>query len=410
MNIEVIAIGDELLRGLIVNANGAFISRALCLQGLKVARHTTLPDHFDKLKEGLQEALQRATCVIATGGLGPTCDDCTRKIAAELFHSPFHFDKRVAEDLKRRYGQDLITLQDQATVPSHAEVILNTVGTAPGLIFHSAGKTLILLPGPPPEMQPMFTKDILPFLKRHFPQEHKEKIEQIHLCLLNENLIDPLLRSLKERYPQIDFGIYPGYGTVTLSLSAQDEKALQSAKKEITAAFPHKIFSSPQGTIEEALHLWFLENKKTLACAESCTGGMLAEKIVSNAGASEYFLGSFVTYADALKQSVLHVPESILKAHGAVSEEVVRAMLDGVFQISGADFAIAVSGIAGPAGGSTGKPVGTVFAAIGQRGHPPDVVRFQLTGSRQTIVLITTFRLLAALWRKVVHKIPCFQG
>ena len=408
MKIEVVAIGDELLSGLTVNSNAAFISREIRFLGWQVSQHITLPDHPEALKKGLQEALERSSCVIATGGLGSACDDRTRAIAANMFNSPMHFDAKVAEDLKRRYGENLSVLKEMATVPAKAEVLLNTVGCAPGFIFQAQGKVLILLPGVPIEMQAMFLEKALPFLKLHFASEQNVKTDLIHFCLMNENEIDLVVRSIKEKYPGIECGIYPGYGSLTLLLLSKNESELKLAKQEIAAKFPRKIFSSPNGKIEEALHEWFLKNKKTLACAESCTGGMIAEKVTANAGASEYFLGSLVTYSNAFKRKILLVSETTLKNKGAVSEETVREMLEGLFKVTETDFGIAASGIAGPGGGTAQKPVGTIFAAIGERGKAPDVGMLQMKGTRHTIMLMTTFQLIGALWRKVVHQVPAF--
>lgn len=408
MIIELISIGDELLKGAIVNTNAAFISRHLRLAGHPVARHTVLPDEHKALSAGLSEALQRADLIIATGGLGPTLDDRTREIAAELFHSDFHFDQAIADDIKRRFAKVSVQAENQATVPSKAKPLLNRIGTAPGLVFSEGGKTLILMPGVPKEMEPMFLDQVLPLVLAQFLLKEKKESAQLFFCLVHESLIDPHLRALSGCHPAVEAGIYPAHGTLSVSLLSPDKKQLEAFQKELVSQFGNYCYISKNGKIEEALQDWFVKHKKTLAFAESCTGGMLASTVTSVPGASAYFLGSFVVYSNAMKEQVLGVSKKTLESFGAVSEEAVREMLEGVFQKSRVDFAIAVSGIAGPSGGTEQKPVGTVCAAVGERGKSPDVGTFQAYGSRQTITLSTTYKLLGALWRKVEKGIPAF--
>ncbi len=408
MIIELLSIGDELLKGITVNSNAVFLSRHLKQHGYSLSRQTTLPDQRDSLHAGLKEALERADLVIATGGLGPTLDDHTRQVAAQLFDSEFHFDSNIAEDIKRRFGNAIASTEDQATIPSKAKPLHNRYGTAPGLVFSAKEKTLILLPGVPREMEPMFLEQVLPWLEKHWPVQQQKQIEQLCFCLIYESLIDPHLRELSKRYPSVEAGIYPAHGTVSVCLQSSDKQQLFLFRKELLSQFDEYHYLAPSGKIEEAVHNWFTEHKRTLAFAESCTGGMLATLITSQPGASNYFLGSIVAYADVWKEQLLGVSTQTLAEHGAVSTEVVREMLQGTFDRTNADFAIAVSGIAGPDGGSVEKPVGTIWAAIGERGKAPDVGTFRAKGSRQTIIFSTANHLLGALWRKVDKKIPAF--
>jgi nicotinamide-nucleotide amidase len=405
MSIEIVAIGDEVLAGIAINTNAAFISAELSSAGWEVARHTVLPDNPHIMEQELAAALERSFIVLVTGGLGPTCDDFTRSVVAKLFGSPFHYDETIAADLKRRYGEGLLSLKDQATVPTLAKVLPNPVGTAPGLIFSRGEKRMILMPGVPPEMRPMFTDHVLPYLLPILSKTKKLFSEQIHICLLPENRVDPLLRTLKEEYPGLGIGIYPGYGTLTVALKAETKEQLVAPKKRLVEAFHTNVFPAASGKIEEALHSELRQRKQTLACAESCTGGMIAEKLTTLPNASDYFLGSVVAYSNSLKQQLLFVSEDTLQTKGAVSGEVVVEMLSGILKQSGADFGIAVSGIAGPSGGTPEKPVGTIWAAYGQRGKPPQVVTFVARGNRQTIILSTATRLMGMLWRQIVHGV-----
>jgi nicotinamide-nucleotide amidase len=408
MIIEIVSIGDELLKGRIVNTNSSFLCRHLQLKGYSVSQQTTLSDERDLLSAGLREALARSDLVISTGGLGPTLDDRTREIAAEIFDCGFRFDQALADELKQRYQERYHAAEDQARVPTKATLLHNRVGSAAGLLFSEGGKTLILMPGVPKEMEPMFLEQVLPLLEKRWPMKEKKTMVQLHFCLVYESLLDPHLRELSQRYPAVEAGIYPAHGTLCVSLLSSNAEQLAGFQNELRKRFESYIYSAPSGKIEEALLAWFVKNKKKVAFAESCTGGMMASHAISVPGASDYFLGSFVVYSNEMKEGVLGVSKQTLLSKGAVSEETVREMLAGVFNRSNADYAIAVSGIAGPTGGTKEKPVGTVWAAMGERGKSPDVGQFLGYGSRETIMLVATNYLLGALWRKVEKGIPAF--
>ena len=346
MMIEVVSIGDELLKGRILNTNATFLCRHLQQKGYAVSRQTTLSDQPELLKKGLSEALSRSDLVISTGGLGPTLDDCTREIAAQIYHCHFYFDQTLADVLKERYQDKYHAIEDQARVPSKASLLINRVGSAPGLFFSEAGKSLILMPGVSKEMEPMFLEQVLPLLEEKWPAKEKKKIVQLHFCLIYESLLDPHLRQLSKRFPEVDVGIYPAHGTLSVLLLSSNADQLDGFQKEIDHRFSNYIYESPSGIIQEALQSWFVKNGKKVAFAESCTGGMIASCVTSIAGASDYFLGSFIVYSDEMKEHLLGVSKQTLISHGAVSRETVSEMLQGVFRNTRADYAIAVSGIA----------------------------------------------------------------
>ncbi|MBS0603435.1 MAG: CinA family nicotinamide mononucleotide deamidase-related protein [Verrucomicrobia bacterium] len=408
MIIEIISIGDELLKGRIVNTNAAFLCSHLQKKGYAVSRQTTLSDQPELLKSGLKEAIARSDLVISTGGLGPTLDDRTREIAAEIYACDFHFDQKLADELLIRYPNRYDAVKDQARLPTKARIVLNRVGSAPGLFFSEKGKSLILMPGVPKEMEPMFLEQALPLIEKNWPLKEKKVISHLNFCLVYESLLDPHLRELSGRFPEVEAGIYPAHGHLSVLLLSSKADQLAAFEKEMRQRFGNYIYSSPSGRIEDALQDWFVKNKKKLAFAESCTGGTIASHATSIPGASDYFLGSFVVYSNEMKEQILGVSKQTLQTKGAVSEETVREMLEGVFKRTSADYAIAVSGIAGPTGGTAEKPVGTVWAAIGERGNPADVGKFMSFGSRQTIILSATNQLLGALWRKVEKGIPAF--
>lgn len=403
MSVEIISIGDEIVRGAYPNTNAAYISRLLSENGWKVLRHSTLPDDEKLLSLGVRESLGRSRIVITTGGLGPTIDDLTRLVIAKLFASDFHYDEKVAAHLISRYGKQLASLENQATIPTKAEPLLNEVGTAPGLIFRNEKNILICLPGVPAEMESMMKNQVVTYLLKQDLHPEKRAKEILHFCALNESAIDKVLR--EKMHKDVEVGIYPGTGTVTVCLFAPHSKDIQPLKEALIKEFATHVFYAESGTIEEALKTWMIQHKKTLALAESCTGGKIAAQLTAIPGASNYFLGSLVTYSNSLKQKILHISEKNLNKHGSVSAETVKEMVTHLLQITEADFGIAVSGIAGPTGGTAEKPVGTIWAALMERGHEPIVWKFRANGNRQKIILMTTTRILSALYRKNVYHI-----
>lgn len=405
MDIEVVAIGSEILSGYTINSNASFISRKLFDMGIPTAHHTVVSDDPEEIKAVFKNALMRSRFVIATGGLGPTCDDMTRSVAAELFHSPLEYSPEIAEKLIARYGDLLVSVEDQATVPVKAQIIENPLGTASGFVFNEGESTLFLLPGVPHEMKKMFTESVLPYISERYPTAGRIQRRWMYFFHLFESQVDPILRGIKERNPVLDFGIYPSMGNLSVSISAPEEVdggVLEKAFEELLLHFGDHYFESESGTIEEAVHNIFVDHGVTLSLAESCTGGALASRLTARAGASDYFLGSLVTYSNELKQSLLNVSAESLKLHGAVSREVVEEMVMGLLERTGSDYAAAVTGIAGPAGGSVEKPVGTVWAAIAKKGEKPRSWLMQGPGfSRGMVIDFSVNIILGNLFKAV---------
>lgn len=403
MRVEVVAIGDEVLSGRTVNGNGAYLARQLALAGFPVTAQRVLADEGEALKRGLSEALEQNDLVICTGGLGPTLDDCTRLAVLELVGGKNRFDERVAADLRRRYGDQLISLNDQATIPDRAEPFLNPVGTAPGLFFDLGEKVVVLLPGVPIEMEALFQEQLLPALQRRFPASQRSYFESVQLLLTPESAVDPLLRELQQSYPDLSFGIYPDQAFVSVRIGAKEaaHAKIAPARKKIEAAFADRLFQG--ATLEEAVHEWMVATGSTLATAESCTGGAIAARLTRLAGASNYFLGSVVAYSNPAKESLLGVSRATLDRFGAVSGETVVEMVKGVLDRFGAQYGIAVSGIAGPSGGSPEKPVGTVWLAIAERGGICQTERLQLRGGRDAVIYRTVNQALARLLLRLLH-------
>ncbi|MDR2539433.1 MAG: nicotinamide-nucleotide amidohydrolase family protein [Chlamydiales bacterium] len=405
LKMEIMTVGKELLEGRVVNRNAAFISAHLCKLGYTVKRHTTFSDDLQIVKEGLQEACERSDLVIVTGGLGPTLDDLTRMAVAEVFSCKLSVNALVVADLQKRFGKELDTIQDQATIPEKAQPLLNSVGTAPGLLFLIHDKMVVCFPGVPAEMQPMFVNTFLPILRERYPPLHKH-VACLYACLFQESQIDPMLRDLQTQLPELEVGIYPSYSNATILLSSKNQASLEYAEKWLKAQLDPFLYTAVTGKIEEAIHNWFIKEKKTFVLAESCTGGTMASLLTAVKGASEFFLGSFVTYSSDLKQHILDVPKEILETKGSVSAECVLAMLNGALKRSQADVGLAVSGIAGPTSDRFHEKIGTIWAAIQEKGSHPYAFRLQITGDRQTIILKTAYSLFGILWRKLAKHIP----
>ena len=367
MSFEVVAIGNEVLRGVIVNTNAAFLSRRLTEEGWDVSCQITLPDEVELLTRGLNEAMLRSSVVIATGGLGATLDDNTLNCAKQLF-------SKSPDELP------------------------NSVGAAPGYFFSENKRLLFLLPGVPSEMEQMFEESVLPYLKKHLPATMLHK-EELHFYLLKEDDVDPLLRDLQKEH-ELDIGIYPSYNGLSVIMRGFKKEDVIHAKKVIAEAFKASLL--PAANLEEAILHWMVKHQKTLALAESCTGGFMASQLTAIPGASEYFLGSIVSYANQLKEDLLGVSPETLKKHGAVSREAVHEMWMGLMRKTGADYGIAVSGIAGPQGGTPEKPVGTVVYAMGKTGEVPEIHTLHMKGNRQTVILRTTKKLFGFLLKKIL--------
>lgn len=404
MRVEVIAIGDEVLSGRTVNGNGASLARQLALAGFPVTAQRVLPDEREALKRGLGEALERNELVICTGGLGPTFDDCTRQAVLELVGGKNQFNEQVAADLRRRYGDQLSTLNDQATIPDLADPLLNPVGTAPGLFFDLGKKVLVLLPGVPIEMEELLQGQLLPALQRRFPALQRSYFETIQLLLTSESAVDPLLRELQQSYPALTFGIYPDQAFVSVRIGGKTHTEIAPARKKIEAAFADQLFQG--ATLEEAVHERMVEMGLTLATAESCTGGSIAARLTRLSGASNYFLGGVVAYSNQVKESLLGVSRATLDRFGAISGETVVEMARGALDRFGAHYAVAVSGIAGPLGGTPEKPVGTVWLAIAERGGECHADQLDLKGGRDAVIYRTVHQALARLLLRLRDATP----
>ncbi|WP_194848244.1 nicotinamide-nucleotide amidohydrolase family protein [Candidatus Neptunochlamydia vexilliferae] len=373
MTIEILSIGNEILSGHTINTNAGVVAQALLPEGISVGRVTVLPDDKALLKQGIEEAMERSSFLITTGGLGPTGDDLTLPILESL------------------YG-----LAKQK--------IVNPLGTAPGEFFE--GKIpLVALPGVPSQMEVMLP-EVLKIIQKYITEKHY--VSSLYLCLMREMEVEPYLRILEKEHPGVTIGICPGRGVLSLYLHADDPNLFPPVEEKLVKRLYIHLFSRKDKQIAVGLQEWMVANGKTLATGESCTGGHLAANLTIHPGASDYFLGSIVSYSNTLKESALEVQAKTLKEHGAASKEVVIEMAAGVKKLTGADYVMTVSGIAGPTGGTADKPVGTVWAAIAT----PEKTYTGLIPARKnrkTIIDYSVTYLLANLWRHVAHNIEPFK-
>ena len=409
MQAEVINTGSELLLGLVANTHLAYLAGELAPCGITIARQVCVPDG-PPIKEALDRALDRADVVFTTGGLGPTTDDITREAAAELLGLPLVPEETILSGIRERFARRGLPMADrvarQAMVPAGAEVLPNPNGTAPGLYFPPTvlgdrrARHLFLLPGPPRELRPMTQDYVLPKLRAVLPPSSQRERRIYRLTGIGESQVEERIGKQIEERGDIEVGYCARPSEVDFRLIGPAD-VLAKVEAGIHAAVGEWIYS--HGDPLEAAVVGLLREKTlTLATAESCTGGSLAGRITDIAGASEVFLAGYVTYANEAKENTLGVPANLLAAHGAVSEPVAAAMAEGGRRVSGADFALSTTGIAGPGGGTESKPVGTVYIGLASAGHPTVVRRCYFPLDRVTFKHMATSAALDLLRRQVL--------
>ncbi len=367
MRIGVISIGSELLIGHTVNTNLAYIGEQLAAAGFTVDREVCIPDLPPVMEETMRQELAAAELVITIGGLGPTRDDLTRDIAARVMGAELREEATVRRHIEQYLGPRLpiippTALQVQSRVPVGATAILNHNGTAPGLWCPCEGRTLVLLPGPPRELQPMFESEIMPRIRQLADPDRYRR--SLRLYGIPEAAAAEKLESSIELPAEVEIAYCARAGEIDVRLTALPELAprVDQIIEEIRLLFSSAALPESTDLVGAVANLLKLR-RLSLALAESCTGGLIAGAITDRAGASEFFHGSIVCYSNQSKQQLLGVPGKVLEQHGAVSQETALAMATGAQRQMAADCAIAVTGIAGPGGGTVDKPVGLVYIA-----------------------------------------------
>ena len=374
MKATILTIGDEILIGQIVDTNSVSIAKHLNSAGIVVREKISIGDDRMQILDTVARALRETEVTVITGGLGPTKDDITKKTLAELFHSGMHCDECVAAHVERMLtarGIDYNELnRSQALVPDACTVLFNAHGTAPGMWFERDGHVVVSLPGVPYEMEHLMQDEVMPRLKARFALR-----QIVHRTLITAGLPESMLAKRIEAWenalpPYLKLAYLPNPGAVRLRLSAYEVEG-ESVAREIERQFealrrliPHNVIGYETATMQELVHRILTERGKTLATAESCTGGAIAARFTAMPGASAYFRCGVVSYSNESKAALLGVDPATIARVGAVSEEVARQMAEGVRRVADADYAIATTGIAGPAGGSDEKPVGTVWIAV----------------------------------------------
>ncbi len=371
---EIITIGDELLIGQIVNTNAAWLGEQLSGAGVPVRFMTTVGDDAEHIRACLRVAMARAEVIIATGGLGPTHDDVTKKVVADFFEAgPMQPDLKVLTHVREIFQRRNMTMarvnEEQALVPVAAQVLWNEMGTAPGLLFEKDGKYCAVLPGVPVEMKNIVQESLLPFLRPYAGgtviRHRTIKTYGIAESTLAEKL-SPIAEI--ERYGKL--ASLPGYHGVNLRVSAtgpnseEVQRLLAEAERLILARAGKYVYGFDEETMEAVIGRKLRERRETLGVAESCTGGLIANRLTNVSGSSDYFSRGYVTYSNEAKIDLLGVPREIIAQHGAVSEACARAMAEGARKKSGATYGLATTGIAGPTGGTPEKPVGLVWVAL----------------------------------------------
>lgn len=374
MQAEIISIGTELILGKTVNTNASYLSKKLASLGIDLFYHTTVGDNRMRLFTVLKRAMHRSDIVITTGGLGPTEDDLTLEVIAQATCRKLILNLSVLKVIKEHFQRRHIPMPKanirQALIPEKALVLKNDFGTAPGLIIPYDKKVLIALPGVPGEMRPMVERDVIPYLAKNFAGEYVIASHLIRTTGLAESQINQKIKNLLKLKPPVTVGIYAHIDSVDLNITAKAknrrnaERLINRVERKIRSRLKEYIYGFDNQTLEEVVARALNKRKKTVAIAESCTGGLISKRLTNISGSSRYFLLGVVAYSNQAKQSLLGVPLPILKRFGAVSKEVARLMARNIRQLAKTDLGMGVTGIAGPKGATEEKPVGLTFIAL----------------------------------------------
>ncbi len=372
MNAEILSVGTELLLGDIVNTNTQYIAKGLADLGINVYRQSVVGDNRNRFKKSMEESLERADLLIITGGLGPTKDDLTREVAAEVLDKRLILDESILADIQSFFDQIKVPMEKsnnkQAFLPEGALPIKNPNGTSPGILIETGGKIVILLPGPPRELQPMFDNHIKPYLSKYAQGIVKSKV--LNIFGVGESTMEAMVEDLIEEQHNPSIAPYCMDQGLILRITARAgeestaDEMIRSLEEKVKRRLGDYIYGEDHESLEDVV-VKSLKNKGyTLSVAESCTGGLVAASITNVSGASEVFPLSIVTYSDASKTNLLKVPKDTLTRQGAVSKEAAIAMAKGIQKVGGTTMGLSITGIAGPGGGTAKTPVGLVHIAL----------------------------------------------
>jgi nicotinamide-nucleotide amidase len=408
---EIVSVGTELLLGQIVNTDAQYLAQRLSEMGIDMYHQVTVGDNRQRVIECIKQAYGRSDIVITTGGLGPTQDDLTKEAVAEFFGLPLEADAESEVRLRAHFagqGREMTPNNlRQIYFPQGCLILKNDYGTAPGCVVERDGKCVIVLPGPPNELQGMFRDVVLPYLRSRSEEIIVSRV--LRVFGLGESTAEHLVRDLIEKQTNPTIAPYASFGEMSLRLTVKcradaDARALlDPLEAAVRERLGDHVYAVDEDSMEGAVvHRLLAAGNKKLATAESCTGGLVAAMLTNVPGASEVFHEGFVTYANEAKMRALGVSEETLASYGAVSEQTAREMAQGAREKARADYGLAVTGIAGPGGGSEEKPVGLVYVALATE-HGTQVVELRLRGTRERIRRMSALNALDMVRRELME-------
>lgn len=406
MHAEILAVGNEVIMGHTVNTNASYIARKLQTVGIMPKYHTVVPDEQEVIEEALKQALNRCQVVIVTGGLGPTNDDLTKETVCNYLKLPLSMNEEILQNIKSYFEKTNRVMSEnnkkQAMFPEKAFILPNSYGTAPGCILEVDKKYVVLLPGPPKELNPMFNQYVLPYFEKQ--QTVIYETCDVQLYGIGESLAAEKLQDILGEFSDRSVATYVGNGIVIVRIttwaqsSIDAKKKLEMVQKQIQGCLGTYIIGYNENTLEQTVYKMLKQYNYTVATAESCTGGLLAATLINCNGISSYFKEGMVTYSNEAKQKRLGVNKHTLEEHGAVSPNTAIEMAEGIKQVTGADIGIATTGIAGPGGGTKEKPVGLIYIGIAIKDQIY-VYQLLLNGDRNTNRIKTVQQALLHLYK-----------
>lgn len=412
MRAEILAVGTELLLGNIVNTNAQHIAKRLADLGIEVYYQAVVGDNPKRLMDAYTAAFKRADLVITTGGLGPTKDDITKEVAFDYFGKEAVLHKDILDKIEKYFKKikrDMVeSNKKQAYFPMDALILKNNHGTAPGCIIEESNKTLIVLPGPPREMKPMFEDYVIPYLMKY--QEGILSSRVLRIIGIGESVAAEMIEDIIDKGKNPTVATYAKESEVTIRITAkanteeEAEKLITPVEEEIRRRLGIAVYGEGETPIEEVFGKMLVDNKLTISTAESCTGGLLAGKIINYPGISSVFKEGVITYSNESKIKRLKVKKEILDKFGAVSSQVAAEMAEGIAKAAGTDIGISTTGIAGPEGGSDEKPVGLVYIGIYIKGEVK-TKELHLAGDRQKVRNTAVIRAIEWLRRELLRGI-----
>lgn len=394
MNAEIISIGSEHLLGEIINTDAPHLCQRLSTLGIEVEREITIGDDEKGIASSLEEAMKRVKMVITIGGLGPTPDDITKKVIAKVAEEQLVLNEEILSEIEKKFKEEKKSMPSdnirQAFLPRDSHPLKNRIGIAPGFILETRNRIIVALPGPYHELVPMFEEEVIPYLKERFMVREVIKSFVLRTTGLLESKVAEELKDImkKSKNPQVSLLAHENIVDIRLVVKAGDEKTgeklNEGMEKRISKRLGNYIFGTRKQTLEEVIGYLLYMRKKTIAVAESCTGGLISHRLTNVPGSSNYFLGSVVAYSNRIKRDRLGVRKTTLEKYGAVSEKVAGEMAKEIKKLTRSDYGLGITGIAGPTGATEEKPIGLVYIALAYK-DKVETKEFKFRGEREVI-------------------------